>query len=378
LKKCVRLSVLSPVFIGDEKGERSPLEYYLEQKAYVYVISEGKLLRALKEKNRLKDFLTYLEQEDRPNMNRFFSQLGPQQSSVLRDATLRKIKTGVSNLSNLRLHMMDPMTGEPYIPGTSIKGSLRLALLYYLASKDTKNFVNRVEQAVEKEKNKKKAGKGIDTDYFQRYKIVKDNRSDGNPRNDILRMLKVSDAFVRIQSRTDYISEVYQVKVISLNNDNGGYHFSRAGNREINIYVEAIQPGMRFEFDIDIDEFLENIFKSCGFTGKMNEQLMQALGLKYGNLLDEERSFFEKAGLKAMVNYCDMLKKSGANFRLGWGSGMLNTTAAMLLPGEVRRKIRGRYFKPRNNVIFPQSRKVVVSGNGSVAHMMGWCKLEFV
>jgi len=370
--------VLSPVFIGDEKGERSPLEYYLEQKAYVYVISERKLLRALKEKNRLKDFLTYLEQEDRPNMNRFFSQLGPQQSSVLRDATLRKIKTGVSNLSNLRLHMMDPMTGEPYIPGTSIKGSLRLALLYYLASKDTKNFVNRVEQAVEKEKNKKKAGKGIDTDYFQRYKIVKDNRSDGNPRNDILRMLKVSDAFVRIQSRTDYISEVYQVKVISLNNDNGGYHFSRAGNREINIYVEAIQPGMRFEFDIDIDEFLENIFKSCGFTGKMNEQLMQALGLKYGNLLDEERSFFEKAGLKAMVNYCDMLKKSGANFRLGWGSGMLNTTAAMLLPGEVRRKIRGRYFKPRNNVIFPQSRKVVVSGNGSVAHMMGWCKLEFV
>ena len=378
MKKRVRLSVLSPVFIGDEKGERSPLEYYLEQKAYVYVISEGKLLRALKEKNRLKDFLTYLEQEDRPNMNRFFSQLGPQQSSVLRDATLRKIKTGVSNLSNLRLHMMNPMTGEPYIPGTSIKGSLRLALLYYLASKDTKNFVNRVEQAVEKEKNKKKAGKGIDTDYFQRYKIVKDNRSDGNPRNDILRMLKVSDAFVRIQSRTDYISEVYQVKVISLNNDNGGYHFSRAGNREINIYVEAIQPGMRFEFDIDIDELLENIFKSCGFTGKMDEQLMQALGLKYGNLLDEERSFFEKAGLKAMVNYCDMLKKSGANFRLGWGSGMLNTTAAMLLPGEVRRKIRGRYFKPRNNVIFPQSRKVVVSGNGSVAHMIGWCKLEFV
>ncbi len=378
MKKRVKLTVLSPVFIGDEKGERSPLEYYLEQNAYVYVISEDRLLKALKESNRLKDFLTYLEQENWPSMNRFFRQLGPQQNSVLRNATLRKIKTGVSNLSNLRLHIMDPVTGEPYVPGTSIKGSLRIALLYYLASKDADNFINRVGQAVDRERNRERAGKNIDTAYFQRYRIVEDNRSGGNPRNDILRMLKVSDAFAAIQSRTDYISEVYQVKVVSLNNDNGGYHFSRVGNREINIYIEAIQPGMQFEFDIDIDEFLENIFKSYGFNGKLDEQLMQALGLKYGNLLDEERSFFEKAGLRAMVDYCDKLKKSGANFRLGWGSGMLNTTAALLLPDEVRRKIRGRYFKPRNNAVFPQSRKVVVSGNGSVAHMMGWCKLEFV
>lgn len=378
MRKRVMLTVLSPVFIGDEKGERSPLEYYLEQNAYVRIISENRLLRALKAENRLEDFLTYLERESRPSMNRFFRQLGPQQDSVLRDATVRKIKTGVTPLSNLRLHVMDPISGQPYIPGTSIKGSLRLALLYYLASKDMKNFINRVEQAVEREKNKKRVGKSVDAAYLHRYRIVRDNRSEGNPRNDILRMLKVSDAFASIQSRTAHISEVYRVKVISLNNEDGGYHFSRVGNREINVYIEAIQPGTQLEFDVDIDEFLENAFKSCGFDGKLDGLLMQALGLKYGNLLGEERGFFEKAGLKEMVNYCDMLEKSGANFRLGWGSGMLNTTAALLLPGEVRRKIRGRYFKPRNNAIFPQSRKVVVSGNGSISHMMGWCKLEFV
>ncbi|HEY8401190.1 MAG TPA: type III-A CRISPR-associated RAMP protein Csm5, partial [Cytophagaceae bacterium] len=208
MKRYVKLTVLSPVYIGDDKGQRSPLEYYLEQGAYVHVISEDKLIRALKECNKLNDFMSYLERETSPNMNRFFQQLAGQQNFVLRKATERKIKTKVSHLSNLRLHMVDPVTAEPYIPATSIKGSLRLALLYCLASRNVEAFRNKVKDAMEDRRNQREPGRNLDAYYFQRYDIAPNSRSNIGTRNDLLRMLKISDAFVDPHSRVDYVSEV--------------------------------------------------------------------------------------------------------------------------------------------------------------------------
>lgn len=142
----------------------------------------------------------------------------------------------------------------------------------------------------------------------------------------------------------------------------------------IKVFVEAIQPGTELTFEMHIDNFLMNRFKKNNIS--LKELIRNAIEEKYKTLLLEEKQFFANCGLHEMVKYYEKLEQEGANFRMGWGSGLLNTSLSLLLDDNERIHLRRKYFKKRNHFIFPQSRKVVVKGE-SIVGSMGWCKIIF-
>ncbi|HHV97557.1 MAG TPA: type III-A CRISPR-associated RAMP protein Csm5, partial [Clostridiaceae bacterium] len=267
MKKLVKLTILSPVYIGDEKRELSQVEF-LEQNSFIHIFSEDKLIRVLKEKGMIRDFLNYLEQQSYPSLREYWWHIPPgERNSILKEVTIRKIKTSVSRVRNLQLHISDPVTSLPYIPGSSIKGSLRSALLYYFVSENTNPFIEVFEKLIKERnlKNRKQIGTQIDGYYFQSNNIKGKNRVKKGGNTDLMRLVKVSDAFVRQEHRSNQISEVVRVKIISLNN-NGGYHFSKNRNSDIEIFVEVIKPGTELIFEIDIDEFLKELIEIKGHS----------------------------------------------------------------------------------------------------------------
>jgi len=393
LKKLVKLTILSPVYIGDEKRELSQVEF-LEQNSFIHIFSEDKLIRVLKEKGMIRDFLNYLEQQSYPSLREYWWHIPPgERNSILKEVTVRRIKTNVSRVRNLQLHISDPATSLPYIPGSSIKGSLRSALLYYFVSENTNPFIEVFEKFIKERnlKNRKQIGTQIDGYYFQSNNIKGKNRVKIGGNTDLMRLVKVSDAFVRKEHRSNQISEVVRVKIVSLNN-NGGYHFSRIRNSDIEIFVEVIKPGTEMIFEIDIDEFLKELIEIKGHSKEkyqydqmdMEGLLHKALITKYEKLLSEEKDFFKKCGLYSQGNNSYMMKsfdtliEKGVNFRIGWGTGLLNMTPDLFLGKDKRQELRRNFFQQRSNPIFPQSRKVIVDENDSVTDTLGWCKLEFL
>lgn len=89
-------------------------------------------------------------------------------------------------------------------------------------------------------------------------------------------------------------------------------------------------------------------------------------------MLKREKGYFEKIGFPGFVS---TIEKEGANLRLGWGSGLLGTTLAMLLDEPLLQRLQNLLFTDRNGAIAPKTRRVTVENNTPVKPL-GWVRLE--
>jgi len=69
-------------------------------------------------------------------------------------------------------------------------------------------------------------------------------------------------------------------------------------------------------------------------------------------------------------------KNNTSSFRIGFGSGMVSTTIAMLLDDNLRKKVRNYAGLNRGNDIAPKSRRVWVKNNNPIP--FGWAMLEII
>ncbi|ERM92368.1 hypothetical protein O163_05505 [Caldanaerobacter subterraneus subsp. yonseiensis KB-1] len=378
MKYTAKLTALSPVFVGDEKGHRSPLEFFKEG-PLVYVLSEDKLPEILLMLKKVNHFMGYVMNSPSPSLYKYFETISDSEKNlIIKNATLRAVPAAASSVKNLRLHICDPVTLNPYIPASSIKGALRSALMHYFISdnsEELRKHISKISRQSRGTIKKEEAGKVLDFYYFQNNKIRGNVKARKGANTDLMRIIKISDAF----SKQKDISGIVRVKVVSLNRDRG-YHFSKIKGKEeeIEIFIEAIRPGSEFIFELEIDDFLDSVIEGKNKHRSMKEMLIEALHLKSEQLIQEEKEFFEKAGLSNVKDYLEVLKKEGVNLRIGWGSGLLGTTAALLLKENERRILRDKFFQSRNSYIFPQSRKVVVTENEEISGTLGWCRLELI
>jgi CRISPR-associated protein Csm5 len=244
--------------------------------------------------------------------------------------------------------------GKPYIPGSSIKGAIRTAVLWYAV----KNNRRLLDFAIKSLENKISRNRGMVTskilkeadDELERVVFGKEPR---NTRNDIMRAVRVED------SKPFKSLRVYEVRVLG-------------SSRKIGVSVECIDGG-KAEVGIDVDDFvLKNLDSSyrdmikdvdtiAEITREFSEALIEA-ELKY--------SYFEKT-----KNEFRAVKKcKGMVLRLGWGTGWLSSTIGLLLKTHpkfegLRRRL-GLGKNPRTKIVsrvFPKTRKVTADGKP-----LGW------
>ncbi len=331
----MEIEILTPVHVGSGNRLLMNLDFVVKGNRVV-VLDTPKLFGYLIEKGydaveiakiELKELIEEIDVEE------FKKDVLPF-TGVVRSEILEHIKTG----------------GKPYIPGSSIKGAIRTAILWYAV----RNNRRLLDFAIKSVENKISRYRG------RTAKILKEADDElemvvfgKESRKDIMKAVRVED------SKPFKSLRVYEVKVLG-------------SSRKIGVSVECIDSG-KAEVGIDIDDFvLKNLDSSYKDMVKDVDTIAEITREFSEALIEEELkyNYFEKTKNEfRAVKRCN-----GMVLRLGWGTGWLSSTIGLLLKTHpkfegLRRRL-GLGKNPRTKIVsrvFPKTRKVTADGKP-----LGW------
>ena len=236
----------------------------------------------------------------------------------------------------------------PYIPGSSMKGALRTAMLWK-ALKDPQIFQEAKDIIREQGKvNPKNAGEGIEKLVFGR-----------NPNYDLLRALQVSDSQITTMNNL----ELSKVVILSDTREGYGWKTFRGRRSFINtnyedatpIFIEALKPRSTLTGTLKIDNWLlreeeEEIAKELEFNGKqyLVEDIAKNCKEFAKDFIAGELAFLERyrsGTLRKVVEFYmtlrEELNKLSENellLPISWGSGWHGMTIGNLFDVEKLRR----------------------------------------
>lgn len=416
----MRLEIISPIHIGDGSELTSVDIYPSDGKIFVLDtakltndllalgVSIGEILSLLK--NPPGDYYVFKGYIDEFNLR-------------VEDYTLYSLPIfGKAGKESMKIKRFIRTDGKPYIPGSSIKGAIRTAVLYKVlkecgdsgtamevlrdVAKEKGGNIGRLVGAIgrnttlleyyvhyldselrriEEEKDKRKREKRIDNlkksaddllgaIVFGMEPIWNFPGVRYEPKRDPMRALIIRDSEPVGKKRL----AVYRVEVVGVENP-------------IPIWVEGLIPetetAVEVRFDretlgLNRDYFNGLLWECLNNYGKPEEAfedfVWEAVREFYGKVIEEELKSSSKFGAnKRDIEsfYRGLLK--GKALRLGWGGGWISTTIGLLLMEERRwEEIRKRLklgMKPGGGSLsanFPKTRRV------ADRMPMGWVMLQ--
>ena len=222
-------------------------------------------------------------------------------------------------LNDINRHIQQP-EGSLYVPGSSIKGVFRTAILYSLLQKRQDIKVKYWRQIQEK----------ISSNYFKPYrdfnKLISDLENeflhtlrlvDGNIRSNnavcsVMRGLQVSDTYASRNMQTAILQKV----------DGGFDKFGKASHKKLPIFRECMLPKAELFFDVKIEKA---VMSTIGINTV--DDLLKATHSFFAAVTDLLQQVFEKEYQEAFQGV------AAGNMFLGGNTGFLSKTLlAMLAP----------------------------------------------
>lgn len=259
-------------------------------------------------------------------------------------------------LNDINRHIQQP-DGSLYVPGSSIKGVFRTAILYSLLQKRQDIKVKYWRQIQEK----------ISSNYFKPYrdfnKLISDLENeflhtlrlvDGNIRSNnavcsAMRGLQVSDTYASRNMQTAILQKV----------DGGFDKFGKASPKKLPIFRECMLPKAELFFDVKIEKA---VMSTIGINTV--DDLLKATHSFFAAVTDLLQQAFEKEYQEAFQGV------AAGNMFLGGNTGFLSKTLlAMLAPDKDTAKntikvLLDKSFKThkhllRDKVIAPRTLKCI-------------------
>jgi len=371
----LKLTAKSPLHIGSVEQRITRFEF-IQQGQYIYPISEDKLSVFLQKKNLISHYVSAVERDgNKFSLADFFKNkavsLKIEDLEALSNGRKIKLLDDASRMQDFKPFIRDGF-GAPYMPGTSIKGAIRTALLYNVlkAYKDTNpagfktTVEDRIINDVANRVNKRWLFQWANEKWLEGFVLGNKNKS---PNTDWLRMLHISDAYS--SSNIDTIL----IPANILKKENKWTYKKEYSGQNTSIWVECIPENTVLEFEAVWDKKLLEDFKRCN-SGPMLPDNLDAI-FDIVTYWSNDVFTFEK-GVSSGHNLQNWYKNNTSTFRVGFGSGMISTTIAMLLPEDLRKKVRNYAGLNRGNDIAPKSRRIWLKNNNAVP--FGWAVLEVV
>ena len=285
---------------------------------------------------------------------------------------------------------------QPFIPGSTLKGAIRTALLWEILNQSSDVYEKSQEHLNELIKRgsrgnprREQPARRIETLAFS------SDPKRGDPNRDLFRALQVSDT---APLESDAL-EIGMAWTMTINRNNKLVQKIDRG-REYKNFVQQIQTGQRLTFTLKIDELLfrEDEKQRLGFTD-LQQKTLQDIAEVCRSLTDQlmksERDFFSFYSLPEIANIYDKLISLNRNLpegafllQIGWGTGYQAKTVSAVftddaeLPvnwmdlrerfrlGESRSR-RGHYDERE----FPKTRRILYRGQNPIAPF-GWIKIS--
>ncbi len=412
-RRTLRLHLLTPVFIGS--GEKlSRFEYVLEQSGgaqRILIADVNRMLEAAARLpggglvdrlesaalrgERLEDALQPLLQRGGGTAAGWLRQQRAVAEELQLDpAASRQIPAGTAPAQppqgrgprqgaqrraqteyQIQRHLRTP-EGRCYIPGSELKGSLRVAVLYRLLNQGgpeldevRRELQKRLEQ-VRQQPGQTEARRALERlgDWLDA-QLLRLPYRQGDAKFDLFRFIQITDTGPVAADRVAVLSaEVQPV---------GG---TSAGNRQgrIPMFIEALLPGTELECTLTVaPPDSELVRRWC--EGRLPEHMRRVLSVDW--LLEAWRQK-SQAVLEADMAQADVLRqelRQGSTLlRVGWGQGLLATTVDLYIKKnwpslyqDVIARLLSRRRQP--SAAFPTSRRVAHC-NGRL-WPLGWIRL---
>lgn len=308
------LTTLSPVFIGS--GEELNKSMYVYNDNEIMIIDEKKLIKELLlRKGLYESFLNGCSSGDL-NLTNFLEK----NLHGYKDIDIYKYK--ITSYSNIKTNgkfnnintFIKSSNGKPYIPGSSIKGAIRTAIIANEIYHNKEKYINFFENKnYPKNFHGKFAKNPIDNlkklenialkNIFSKYSnIFNENYKIEISPNILFKFLYISDS-----------------NEVNLNNLFIGkqHDFSTKGNKlnELPIFMEFIKPETKFNFSISIDKSVIDYFDIKNIIKKLKNYALQ-----YIYSIEELNSLFSKNDNDVKYQQSDVEK---FNFIIGGHNGYL-------------------------------------------------------
>lgn len=359
----IKLTVRSPVFIGSGMTMGKKEYVYDRTRHKVKIPDLPSMFSGIEKLGLMKHFEEYML-ESREDLYKWLSRVGifpnvynqwiryelDAGDAVMRDKSKKEI----------HLFIKDPM-GLPYIPGSSMKGALRTALLTKDILQDNHRkttIIDSVRKAKYSEENKHlgKEAQMMEAGTFMKLKRKKDEPSD--PINDYMAAVRISD------SKPLQLDDLVLCQKIDLN--------LSGETKSMPLIRECLKPGTVVEFDLTIDTSLYDF---------SIEMLLDAIKENYSLQYDVFVRPFK--GKKAHSPY---------GCYVGGGSGFVSKTNVYPVFGKEpgvemvsriidqtlpkRQKEQHKHYKDKQLGVSPHMMKMT-KYNGSL-YEMGLCDVEIV
>ncbi len=285
---------------------------------------------------------------------------------------------------------------RPYIPGSTLKGAIRTALLWELIDNENNTHYEKTLEELEELADQEPRG----NPRRETPAAPIEQRVLGeNPNRDLLRALQVSDTTAIDLSGVE-IGTAWTVTL-----DSNGQLVKKIDNgQEYKTFVEQLQPKQRLTFSIKIDEWVlkEPASNQLGFDPSQGDALRNIAAACHwvtGDLIQRERKFFDDYHLPEIANFYDQLHRLNEKLtpgtfllQIGWGTGYDSKTVAPLftddendpetakeLLNDLRERFRlgGSRSKPGTYDwrAFPKTRRIFYRGQNPLSPF-GWVKVS--
>lgn len=363
----IKISTVTPVHVGSG-AEYSSAEFY--RASYkgekVLVRADINQLFALLSDDLKDEFVIQLEEPDF-KLHSFLNQIKTQPPTD----GLGKIRLYFSYLKgklpdNVQEHIKT--SNLAYIPGTSLKGSIKTAILYDMVeNKD----ITRLHRLFHKGKNRKFEIKKWKSQNFVDEFFSSDQNN--KPNTSIMRFLQVTDT-----SPIDRMS-VYSVNSVKASST--GWTWYRHSIEHGRTFIETIGENQKMSFEINFnqtDELIQKLSLEDIEDYLSLERIKECIYLFSQDLIENEIEFSQKYNIDFLERFYENLSSQNTQknpvMNIGQGTGFLASTIGL----KIRELDKGLYDKVRQASgrktypqEFPKTRKVILENKVP----LGWVRL---
>lgn len=258
------LTVEGLVHIGDG-GKYGKKDYFLTKQKTIAILNAPSFVSKL-DRDQLDDYCEFLKKDSRTGLQEYLDRkkgldaVAQGARLYTLDARLTRARRGSYQYFDIWRFVKDAH-GCPYVPGSSIKGMLRTAILISLIARDREAYEKLYDRG---EVLKKRQRTDVDIQR-KAFWVGQLDRDGGSAVNDVLRYLSVSDSDplsvgdLVLAKKYDKFSQKddgrHKKKLGKISDEEAYYQ----GN-ELNIYRECLRPGTTIRTTLTVDERIGQYF----------------------------------------------------------------------------------------------------------------------
>lgn len=272
--------------------------------------------------------------------------------------------TSTSGITDIRGFIKT--SGIPYIPGSSVKGAIRTAILWHLIKQKGMSFKKDFLRSI----NDRKARKRLIDNLFHRYA----RHGGADAQKDFMRVLHTADIRFSLNDLT-----VHPTRVLNLTGRKLSY--KHQGSRPMTIHCEYIAAKRKSDSSLRIK--VDRWLLKNNFTGAEDiiDNYPSICNRFYRSLAEEELEFFKDYKNQPMQRFYErLLSEMDASgdgsiyLHLGWGSGWRSMTGNWMDVDVLQKIRRIEKLGKKDFDIFPKTRKAVFFSDINLLPP-GWIKL---